>query len=258
MQLVYFISLLLALPCHSLFILVPLYLYPDTSASAWSSVTAAIAANPNVQWQVIVNPNSGPGTYPPDANYITAMSKLNSYPNVLTLGYVATGYTQVPQTTITSQINVYAKWATYTQADISVDGIFFDEVNNTAASAVFTYYKRAADYAYAKVPSPVTPVIFNPGVPAPARLFDYADTMVQYENPLSAYQDVATINTFRPGFNDKTAIIIHSTPSTADIKPLVRSMVQQGIQSVYFGEDCCYKVFSADLLSSLASAVSAG
>ncbi|KAI4218048.1 MAG: hypothetical protein L6R36_009153, partial [Xanthoria steineri] len=136
MHLAWFISLIFALPCHSLFILLPLYLYPGTSASTWSNVTAAIAANPTVQWQVIVNPNSGPGAYPPDANYIAALSKLNSYRNVATLGYVATNYGRIPYATLTSQIDVYARWATYTQANIAVDGVFFDEVNNTAASDV--------------------------------------------------------------------------------------------------------------------------
>ncbi|KAL8786440.1 MAG: hypothetical protein Q9213_002756 [Squamulea squamosa] len=259
MQLSHYLSfLLLILPCHSLFVLVPLYLYPDTSASAWSNVTAAIAANPKVQWQVIVNPNSGPGVYPPDANYIAGLSKLNSYPNVITLGYVATNYTRVPYTTLASQIDVYAKWATYTTANISVGGIFFDEVNNTASNNVYAYYKKVADYAYAKVPSTVTPVIFNPGARAPAQLFDYADTILQYENAFSSYKDVTTINTFQPGFNAQTAIVIYNTPSTADIKSSVHTMVQQGIQAVYYGVDCCYHVFSGQLLSQLASAVLAG
>ncbi|KAL8877909.1 MAG: hypothetical protein Q9198_004168, partial [Flavoplaca austrocitrina] len=132
MQFIFIISLIFAIPCHSLFILLPLYLYPGTSASAWSNVTAAIAADENVQWQIIVNPNSGPGTYPPDANYISAISKLNSYPNVVTVGYVATGYTQVSYESLTAQIDVYAQWASYPDADISVAGIFFDEVSNTA------------------------------------------------------------------------------------------------------------------------------
>ncbi|KAL8766981.1 MAG: hypothetical protein Q9209_006393 [Squamulea sp. 1 TL-2023] len=251
--------LLLILPCHSLFVLLPLYLYPDdTSASAWSNVTATIAAYPEVQWQVIVNPNSGPGTYPPDANYIAGLSKLNSYRNVITLGYVATNYTQIPYTTVASEIDGYAEWATYADANISVGGIFFDEVNNTASDDVYAYYKNVADYAYAKVPSAVTPVIFNPGLPAPAELFNYADTIVQYEGPFSSYKDVTTINTFQPGFNAQTAIVIYNTPSAADIKPSVDSMVQQGIQAVYYGVDCCYQVFSGQLLSSLASAVLAG
>ncbi|KAL8810054.1 MAG: hypothetical protein Q9200_002887 [Gallowayella weberi] len=252
------ISLFFSLPVHSLFVLVPLYLYPGTSASAWSNVTAAIAANPRVQWQVIVNPNSGPGTYPPDANYIAGLSKINSYPNAITLGYVATNYGQIPYSSLTSQIDIYAQWATYAQANISVGGIFFDEVNNTAASAVYTYYQRASAYAYAKVPSAVTPVVFNPGAPAPAKLFDYCDTMVQYENSLQLYNDLTTIKTFQPGFNDQTAIIIYNTPSTTDVKSRVHTMAQQGIQAVYFGVDCCYHVFSGQLLASVASAVLAG
>ncbi|KAL8964638.1 MAG: hypothetical protein Q9183_004316, partial [Haloplaca sp. 2 TL-2023] len=223
MQLIYLLSLLLALPCHSLVILVPLYLYPDTSASAWSNITAAIAANPQVDWQIIVNPNSGPGTSsPPDANYITAISKLNSFSNVLTVGYIATGYTQVPYTSLTTQIDLYAQWAEYNAANISVSGIFFDEASNTAANDVYEYYQQAADYVYSNIPSTVTPiVILNPGAPAPAQLFDHADTIVQYENAFSSYKDESTIDSFAPGFNEQTAIIVHSTPSTADINSLV-------------------------------------
>ncbi|KAL8687651.1 MAG: hypothetical protein Q9218_006238 [Villophora microphyllina] len=217
---------------------------------SWSNVTAAVAANPEVEWQIVVNPYSGPGPYPPDPNYITGLSKLNSYRNVITLGYVATNYTRTPYSTLSSQIDVYTSWVEYSPANISVGGIFFDEVSNTAADDVFAYYKKAADYAHAHVPSEVTPVIFNPGAPTPAQLFDYADTIVQYENTFSSYRDVATIATFQPGFNDQTAVIVYNTPSTADVKSLVRSMVQQGIQAVYFGADCCYHVFNKQLLNS--------
>ncbi|KAL8993914.1 MAG: hypothetical protein Q9169_005988 [Polycauliona sp. 2 TL-2023] len=254
MHLGYFIPLILALPCHSLFILLPLYLYPSSNASAWSNVTDAIAANPTVDWQIIVNPNSGPGTYPPDANYILALAKLNSYPNVRTLGYVATGYSQVPPATLTAQIDVYAQWNTYTAANISVRGIFFDEVDNTAAEAVYAYYKNAADYAHSKTPSTV---IFNPGAPAPKPLFAYAETIVQFEQSFSNYKDAATIAGFTSGFNDQTAIIVHSTPSSADVGPLVQTMAEARMQAVYFGADCCYNAFDGELLSSVAEAVAA-
>ena len=258
MKLIYTIPFLLAIPAHSLFIMVPLYLYPGTSASAWSNVTAAIAANPKVDWQIIINPNSGPGTYPPDANYITGVSKINSYPNVLTLGYVDTWYTQIPLATVKSQIDTYAKWSSYTAANIAIDGIFFDDVNNTAASAVYTYYQQAADYAYDKVPSSTTPVVLNPGAPAPAPLFSHADTILQYENSLANYKDAATIATFTPGYNGQTAIFVHSTTSTANVRSYVHNMATKGIEAVYFGVDCCYHVFSKDLLNLVASAVLAG
>lgn len=87
------VALTFALPSSSLFIILPLYLYPGESASAWSSVTSTIEAYPGIQWQVVVNPNSGPGTksMPTDTNFIDGIAKLNSYPNVMTVGYVLTG-----------------------------------------------------------------------------------------------------------------------------------------------------------------------
>ena len=106
------VPLLLAFSTTSMFILLPLYIYPGTSASAWSNATAAIAAYPKVQWQIIINPNSGPGTtsYPTDSNYIAGISKLNSYPNVITLGYVDTNFAKRAYSAVTSDIDVYAKW----------------------------------------------------------------------------------------------------------------------------------------------------
>ena len=258
MQLIYILLSLFALPAHSLFILVPLYLYPGTSGSAWSNVTAAIAASPKVNWQIIINPNSGPGTYPPDANYITAVSKINSYPNALTLGYVDTDYTRTPYATLTSQIDLYAKWSTYTAANISISGIFFDDVNNTAASAVYSYYQKAGTYAYNKIPSDVTPVVLNPGAAAPAPLFKYADTVLEYEGTLQGYKDGVTIDGFTKGYNSQAAVVIHDTTDTAAVKSQVHTMALRGVQAVYYGVDCCYHVFSASLLSLVASAVLAG
>jgi len=51
-------------PASSLFILLLLYTYPDNSAATWPDVFSAVAAYPAVQWQIIINPNSGPGTSP--------------------------------------------------------------------------------------------------------------------------------------------------------------------------------------------------
>ncbi|KAF6225920.1 hypothetical protein HO173_012692 [Letharia columbiana] len=252
--------LLLALPTTSLFILLPLYVYPGTSASAWNNATAAIAAYPKVQWQVIVNPNSGPGTtgYPTDQNFITGIAKLNSYPNVQTLGYVDTANTNRAYSAVTSDISVYAKWTSYTKANISIAGIFFDDVNNTASSAVNTYMHNASAYAYATVPSDVTPVVFNPGALAPTQLFSYCDTMVEFENPFSSYKNDTTIATIPSAYRDQSAILVYSTPATANVKSLVHTMALDGIEAVYFGADCCYDTFPAAFLTQLAAAVQAG
>lgn len=256
--------LILALPTTSIFILLPLYVYPDTNAVAWDNATAAIKAYPNVQWQVIVNPNSGPGVtgYPTDANIITGISNLNKYANVKTLGYVDTDFTNRAYSAVVSDINVYASWADYTKANISIDGIFFDDVNNTftqpAASAVATYMYNASSYAYATVPSDITPVVFNPGSLAPTQLFDYCDTMVEFENAYSVYKGATTDATIPSGYHDQSAILVYDTPANANLASLVHTMVQDGIEAVYFGNDCCYNSFNAAELLQLAAAVNAG
>lgn len=250
----------LILSTTSLFILAPLYVYPGTSASAWNNVTAAIAAYPNVQWQIIVNPGSGPGTtgYPTDQNYITGIAKLNSYQNVQTLGYVDTNYTLRAFTDVTADISVYAHWSSYTEANISIAGIFFDDVNNTAASAVYTYMHNASAYANSTVPSDITPVVFNTGTLAPPQLFSYCDTVVEFENPFSNYKNDTTIGTIPSEYRGQSAIIVYNTPTTANVKSLVHTMALNGVEAVYFGADRYYNTTDATLLMQLAAAVQAG
>jgi len=264
--------LLLALSATSMFILLPLHEYPGTSASAWSNVTAAIAAYPKVQWQVIINPDSGPGTnltnpYPTDPGYIAGISKLNSYPDVITLGYVDTSFTKTPYSTVISNISVYAEWASYTKANISIGGIFFDDVNDTDSATVSNYYGNASAYAYANVPSAVTPVIFNPGNPGPTKLFDHCDTMVEFEDLVSKYQNVPTIDNLPSEYLDQSAIILYNTTAATDIESLVHSMSQNGIEAVYFDYGSCtyndeptgcYNHTSLTNLKKLAAAVMAG
>ncbi|MCJ1453224.1 hypothetical protein MMC28_003570 [Mycoblastus sanguinarius] len=255
----------------SMFILLPLYADPSGVPSAWSNVTAAIAAYPKVHWQVIINPDSGPGTmsYPTDPNYIAGISKLNSYPNVITLGYVDTSYSNRAYSSVTSDIDVYASWASYTNANISIGGIFFDDVvgQNAGTNAVVTYYHNASAYAYEQVPSDVTPVVFNPGSLGPQQLFQYCDTMVEFESPLSSYQGVTTIKTIPSGYADQSAILVYNATATANVNSLVHTMAQNGVEAVYIdygyctykgGITGCYNSFNLAYLKQLAAAVMAG
>lgn len=73
-------------------ILLPLYIYP--LPGAWNWVTTAIAAYPSIDFNIIVNPHSGPGpvnTFP-DTHYIDGIASLNAFENVNLLGYVDTAY----------------------------------------------------------------------------------------------------------------------------------------------------------------------
>ena len=249
-----------------MFVLVPLYVYPGTSASAWSNVTKAIENYPKVQWQVIIDPASGPGTTgcPTDTNYIYAISKLNGYANVKTLGYVDTAFTKRAYSAVIQDIDTYASWWNCNEAgyNVSIDGIFFDDVNNTASSAVFTYMQNASSYAYAQVPSDVTPVVFNTGALAPPQLFGYCDTVVEFEDAYSNYNNATTIKAIPSGYRAQSAILVTNTSeTTAPIASLVHTMAYYKIEATYFTTDGGtndYQIFDLDLLDQIAAAVLAG
>jgi hypothetical protein len=249
--------LFFALPTSSLFVLLPLYVYPGSSASAWSSVTAAVAAYPSVQWQIVINPDSGPGsTQYPDSNYIAGISELNGYDNVQTLGYVDTAFTNRAYADVQADINTYAGWADYTGANIGVDGIFFDDVTTGTTTADYTYMQNAANYAYDTIPTDTTYVIFNPGTLSPTQYFDYADTIVEFENTYANYEGQTTISTFPSGYRHQSAILIHDTPTTTtNVQTPVDTMHTDGVGAFYYTYDCCYNSLSSTLLNAVASAV---
>lgn len=138
-------------------LLVPLYLdpsqgVPDGSATAWDTIYTAVANHPTTQFQIILNPQDGPGNSKAGYNreYITSVAKLNAYPNVHTLGYVHTSYGARTTAAVETDIARWANWNTYTAADISVHGIFFDEVPNHTRKGNTDVAYMATLQAYAK------------------------------------------------------------------------------------------------------------
>lgn len=250
------ISLYLALPSNSLFIILPLYLYPGENGTAWSDVTSTIDAYPGVQWQIIVNPNSGPGTssYPSDPNIISGLAKLNSYSNVNTVGYVDTAHGQKDISSVNAETDVYASWAGYSDANISIGGIYFDDVSSEESSSMYSYYETVAAHARSSMKTSAH-VVFNPGYRAPTQLFSYANTIVEFEDSLAHYQSEDIIDQIPTQFRGQSALQIYSTPEGTDVGSLMSTMAQSGIEAVYFGEDCCYKVYSKALLQDMAEAV---
>ena len=76
---------------------------------------------------VVINPNSGPGPLPyPSNDYSPQVQRLNAYPNVQTVGYVRTGYATRNISTVLEEIATYAGWSSNT-TDFAMHGIFFDE-----------------------------------------------------------------------------------------------------------------------------------
>src|SRR5258708_4599173 len=102
-------------------------------------IRISVEAHPLLNFVVIVNPKSGPGdSQYPDNNYDPAVRKLNSYPNVKTVGYVRTGYATRNISTVLAEVNTYAGWASKSP-DLAMHGIFFDEAPHEYVSDAVPY-----------------------------------------------------------------------------------------------------------------------
>lgn len=231
----YFVPLLLP-AVQATKVLLPLYVYPSWQGW-WNNVYTAIATNPNVTFQVILNPSNGPGGSTPGYNsdWVTGVTKLNSYPNVLTLGYVYTSYSARPTADVQTDVAAWAGWNTYTAgaaggaANISVHGIFFDEVpnwtgprgrNDVAYMAGVTAHARS-QFTQSWSSSSQTVFYYNVGTKTVhAEYFSagMADSVVVYENYASAYRaggasSVLSANV-PAGMANKSSILLHDFGSS--------------------------------------------
>ncbi|KAI0968271.1 Spherulation-specific family 4-domain-containing protein [Xylaria arbuscula] len=209
-------------------IILPLYVYPSATygdgAANWEPAFDAIAASPNTQWLVVVNPASGPGaTLAPgndDANYITGVTKLNAQTNVQTVGYVRTNYGKSSTDELQANITAWAGWSSSTD-DIGVTGIFFDE----SSADAFDYLSSAITFARNAFASQQITTICNFGVAVDASLYDICDVVVAFESALNSatdsslppYEDTTTIEANIPdaSYRPRAAVIVNEFVGTA-------------------------------------------
>ncbi|KAJ6536325.1 Spherulation-specific family 4 [Mycena capillaripes] len=202
---------------------VPLYSYPETP-STWAPLTTALTTFPDVQFYIIVNPDSGPG--PSDPNYEAAVASLRENANALLLGYVLTGFGTRDPAAVTQDVQTYAGWA----AASRVDGIFFDE---TQAGLTSTYQAYAATVRAATWASGNTGyVVLNPGEDIGASTYySFADQIVTFENTYAEYQDQAPIPLPNAA---QQSVIIHTFANDTDtLSSVVQTLDTAGIASVY-------------------------
>jgi hypothetical protein len=80
----------------------------------------------------------------PDQVYLDEIPKLRAYPNIRTLGYVATNYAEKPIDDVLGEIGMYAKWPKLSNdTKMRVDGIFLDETPSTYDVEEYEYLKIA-------------------------------------------------------------------------------------------------------------------
>lgn len=111
----------------------------------------SISDYPDLQFIVIVNPNSGPGVDPdgwlPDKHYSREIPRLTERANVTIVGYVRVDYCRRAIDEVFQDIRKYANWSGRPPSDsiesqrsdtasasgspqFAIHGIFFDEVPN--------------------------------------------------------------------------------------------------------------------------------
>lgn len=148
-------------------IAVPAYVNPPDTAY-WKTL---IDSAPTVR-DVIVNPNSGPGTALSQP-YVQLIKTLRDA-GLEVLGYISTEYGARDPALVTAEIERWSEW-------YGVDDIFFDEVPAVAAG-MSTY----AGYA-ATVHGRGGTVVLNPGLIPDRGYFEFADAIVTFESPFDAY-----------------------------------------------------------------------
>ncbi|TIC99725.1 Spherulin-4 [Colletotrichum higginsianum] len=266
---------LLASTVAAVDILLPLYVYPINNlekpydgTADWRAAIEAIDAHPDLTFNVIINPNSGPPFASEEGikiDWAQWIGQVNNRPNAVTLGYISTLGTVQAQprdvAVVKQGIDTYAAWDRTNgwdgaSWDIHIDGIFFDEVNT--APAQLQYYTDVSAYAKSKTGL----VVLNPGVavnPASSALYDVADAVLSLETCYTADpdapQDRCPRNTYTPftpaslaalpsdaAQRAKSSVLVHDfyddwepyqAASLATLQTHVNAIVAAGVHSLY-------------------------
>ncbi|OQV26178.1 hypothetical protein BV898_00298 [Hypsibius exemplaris] len=183
------VAVMLAWACTvaALKVIVPLYVYPNPDRTSkdgrqWAAVKEAIDRYPTVQFQVIINPSNGERdiTNPTDQHWIDAIDDMNRRPNVRTFGYVYTGFGTRHPLLVKANMATYANYSQFNNKNISVHGIFFDEVAATPEFAA--YYQDLTNAARGIFHRVDVQRILNPGViPRALELYRSCEYLIAFE-----------------------------------------------------------------------------
>lgn len=208
------------------FVFLPLYIYP--SNNAWQPLFNAATNYPSLTFQVVINPDNGPGSGPcPNSDYINALNTLNSHPNIQTLAYVHTAKkyncgptqswicpgTQDPSV-LKAQITTYQNWSKggcAANKDIHIGGIFFDEAPTTPDK--IGYMSDLTTFARQTLTHGKT-ILYNAGQAVDPGYWPLADYINVFEDTEAVY-DTADIGALDGNgeYSHQTTIIIHSYSS---------------------------------------------
>ncbi|KAL2074258.1 hypothetical protein VTL71DRAFT_8036 [Oculimacula yallundae] len=232
-------------------VLVPLYVYPNPGA--WDPLFEAAERYPNLNFTAVVNPASGPGDQPlPDGNYTRDIPRLNSYPNVRTVGYVSTSWTNRNISLALADIQTYSKWASdSTVPNLGMKGIFLDETPTTWTAEAQEYLENVASAIRSDSGLSNDPLIIqNPGTIPDQRFMPSCNLSVVFEGSYDTYQIYGfhkTIASFQKSSNSdraKMAAVVHNYPASLsnkkenslvkDLRKVAGSVFLTGLTADYY------------------------
>ena len=180
----------------------PLYSWPIDGN--WDEVYTALKNNPTTQFNIIINPSSGPGEYPPNSDYTGGVAKLNSYSNCHVYGYLRVGFTDRSLSDVSDDAHNYAQWQSHKNEDIHLDGIFVDEAPDSLDK--LDYMKNVHDSIHSAFPNGIK-IWTNPGATIPHEFYEYADTVTAFETGYNWWVD-ETREAIPWDLHDKSSIMI--------------------------------------------------
>ncbi|OQO00894.1 hypothetical protein B0A48_13581 [Cryoendolithus antarcticus] len=224
-------------PNPNLHVALPLYSYP--LAGVWDPTYNTIASNPSTTFDVIINPSSGPGSYPPESDYLSGVHKLQTYSNVNVYAYVRTGFTERSVSDVADDINTYKKWTT--ELNTPLAGFFVDEAPNTVGdgNSNVNYMKDV----HSSIGSSFQ-TWTNPGSTVDAAFYDYADTVTAFETDYSTWVDPA--RTAIPwDLHSKTSVMIMRYDGAASgAADQAKVLIERGFKSGFVWGNEDYQEFS--------------
>ncbi|KAL2831505.1 Spherulation-specific family 4 [Aspergillus cavernicola] len=199
-------------------VIFPLYIYPESN-STWAPLYEAILTHPELNFVVIVNPQSGPGSSDyPDQAYQVGIRQLDTYPNVQKVGYVRTGYADRNISEVLEDVATYSEWFSQSAA-LGMEGIFFDESPHEYSAEAAEYMNRInlAVKNATGIQADRT-VIHNPGTIPDSRLaVANTDITVTFEQSYDHYEtsQEAALNALDAD-RDTWAYMFHSVPQMSN------------------------------------------
>jgi hypothetical protein len=216
-----------------------------------TSPTYRISSSRELQFIIILNPNSGPGKSPwwPNHDYTREIPKLNAYKNVTTIGYVPIDYCRRDLKEVYTDVSDYASWrADPNLPGCYVDGIFFDESPQTATSDHLSFMQQVSTFARQTLTRGST-TLFNVGALPDSEFWGLADYINVFEGTEIDLRNV-NLTAGVVGFASQATVIVQSyrsneTQLSKNVRDILGVNNGAGFAGLFVSDWGLYDAFSS-------------